>query len=137
MNLYFVDGGDIPYVALSEYMPLLSEAIETLGTGKISYEVQADENHLFTVKNKNNDALLLLDTKANTMDFTDFNYFLQPENSKTLVTVMDIAEPGEIDISDLTDQYINASTDEEREKIAAEIKLKENGEPDKLFRPDM
>ena len=63
------------------------------------------------MKNKNTEALLLLDTEANTMDFTDFNYFLQPENSKTLVTVMDIAEPGEIDISDLTDQYINASTE--------------------------
>ena len=25
MNLYFADGGDIPYVALSEYIPLLAK----------------------------------------------------------------------------------------------------------------
>jgi len=33
MNLYFMDGGDIPYVALSEYMDFLSRLYSEVKIG--------------------------------------------------------------------------------------------------------
>ena len=41
MNLYFVNGGDIPYVALSEYMPLFGKIYEneSLGTKALEFDI--------------------------------------------------------------------------------------------------
>ena len=39
MNLYFMDGGDIPYVALSEYMDFLSRLYSEVKKADIAYEI--------------------------------------------------------------------------------------------------
>ena len=44
MNLYFVNGGDVPYVALTEFLPVLTEMYNTIQKCDkdhlISYELQ-------------------------------------------------------------------------------------------------
>ena len=66
-NIYFVDGGDIPYVALSEYMPFLSEVLNNnAGTEPIDYRISAP------IK----DACLLLDicwTMNVTVPYEDYS----------------------------------------------------------------
>ena len=42
MNLYFMDGGDIPYVALSEYMDFLSRLYSEVKKADIAYEIGVD-----------------------------------------------------------------------------------------------
>lgn len=43
LSIAFVEGGDIPYVALTEYMPFLSEALSGVGSEGVEYTVERIE----------------------------------------------------------------------------------------------
>ena len=100
MTLYFVNGGDIPYVALSEYMAFLSGLLKDLGKGEIAYEVMRldgeGENH-FAVFRPDNDSTLLVDPAGDQLLFDNFNAFTKTVGTKALVSTMDMPEVEELD----------------------------------------
>ena len=52
-TLYFIDGGDIPYVKLSEYMPMLSDIYRGVKMGDIGFEVKKDSYHYVVTRDDN------------------------------------------------------------------------------------
>ena len=119
-TIYFVEGGDIPYVALSEYMPLLSEALAGYGFEGIQYEVERieDGGHIYAASRPDNLSLLSINTETDSMTFTDFNTFTQKPGVSALVTIADLPDPVEIDTSALMDELDAAKTEAERKEIA-------------------
>jgi len=95
MTLYFVDGGDIPYVALSEYMVFLSDLYKTKGKGDIVFEISTDgEDELFhfQVTRPDNNSTLFVFPEKDQMVFDNYNSFNQTVGSKILVSAMDMPE---------------------------------------------
>ena len=100
MTLYFVSGGDIPYVALSEYMPFLSGLFKDLGKGEITYEVNRlddGEEDSFAVVRSDNDSTLLIDPEKDQLLFDNFNTFTMTAGTKALVSTIDMPEAEELD----------------------------------------
>ena len=119
-TIYFVEGGDIPYVALSEYMPLLSEALAGCGIEDVQYEVERieDDGHIYAVSRPDNQSMVSVNTENDSMTFTNFNTFTQKPGVTALVTIADLPDPQEIDDSALLDELTEAKTDDERKAIA-------------------
>jgi len=118
-TIYFVEGGDIPYVALSEYMPLLSEILAGVGFEGIQYEVERiEENgHIYAVSRPDNLSILSINTENDSMTFSDFNTFTQKPGVTALVTIADLPDPVEMDTSGLFEELEQAKTDEEKREI--------------------
>ena len=92
-NIYFVDGGDIPYVALSEYMPFLSEVLSIhQGTAPIDYRISTPMEHCYAVSRLDNGSEMIIGTEDNEIYFSNFNTFTQKPETTALVTVMDLTE---------------------------------------------
>ena len=106
MTLYFVNGGDIPYVALSEYMSFLAGLFKDIQKGEIPYEViRLDEGGTsFAVVRHDNGSTLLIDPANDQLMFDNFNTFTMTVGSKALVTTIDMPEADELDPLD----YIRA-----------------------------
>ena len=101
MRLYFVDGGDIPYVALSEFMPFLSDLYSTLGMGRIIFdirEVPDDRGNFFEISRPDNGSVLCVYPKQDTMIFENYNTFIQSAGSRALVSTMHMPEAEEVDM---------------------------------------
>ena len=66
MNVYFVDGGDIPYAALSEYMPFLSEVLTIReDSAPIEYSISTPWEHCYQVSRPDNGSEMLIGTEDN------------------------------------------------------------------------
>ena len=114
MNLYFVDGGDIPYVALSEYIPFLTRLVGTVRECEIPLEISIPENSGdYAVTRTDNGSTLLISPEENILMFSDFNGFLQEPGTSALVSVMSLPDPirGEIDTGALM-QFLTEHQDE-------------------------
>ena len=100
MTLYFVNGGDIPYVALSEYLTFLSGLLKDIGKGEIAYEVihmDDEEGNSFLVVRSDNDSTLLIDPVTDQLLFDNFNTFTITVGTKAQVATMDMPEAEELD----------------------------------------
>ena len=93
MTLYFVDGGDIPYVALTDYFTLLSNLIGEAKDCEISYVVEAAEAGGYTVTRPDNDSLLFIDPDNDILVFSNYDSFLTRPGSSALVSIMDLPDP--------------------------------------------
>ena len=101
MNLYFVDGGDVPYVALTEFLPVLAELYNTsedsYERADIVFEVQSivtdEEDSTFIVTRPDNNSALIIQPGDDTLIFTNFNSFSQKPGSSALVSMLDIPDP--------------------------------------------
>ena len=97
MNLYFIDGGDIPYVALSEYMEFLSKLYGEVKEAEYTFEIQisaADEsNRYFIVSRPDNKSTMIINPGDDSVLFTSFDSFGTKPGSSALVTMMDIPDP--------------------------------------------
>ena len=124
MTLYFVDGGDIPYVALSEYLQFLSGLFKDLGKGDITYEIEKrkDGNDTaFQVTRPDNQSALFIDPARDLMIFDNFNSFTQTAGTKTLVSTMDLPEAEMVDVISLLKKLHGYSeTDPETQEQAAD-----------------
>jgi len=95
MNLYFVDGGDIPYVALSEYTQFLSVLLDRKDKSGVVYEIASEgEDELFhyTATRPDNGSTLYVFPEKDMMIFSNYNTFTQMVGAKMLVSAMDIPE---------------------------------------------
>ena len=103
ITLYFVDGGDIPYVALSEYMPFVGSIYEDekLGIPSVDYEItHAGTSHMI-VSRTDNPSFMDIDTDADTIEFLGMDYFTAVPGSSLFLSVVTLGEDGRGGISNL------------------------------------
>ena len=117
MNLYFVDGGDIPYVALSEYVDFLANLYSEVKKDDISYEIEitpADESdQYFIVTRPDNESSMIINPGEDSIIFTSYNAFGQKPGSSALVTMKDIPDPvsSNIDIGEIMRLMLDMETE--------------------------
>lgn len=132
--LYFMPESDIPYVALTEYLQLLSETLERhSGREGITFEVSLFAPHYFRVKRPDVEAEMWVNTQDNTIEFENFNGFTQKADVAASVTMMDLPEPKgqEVDVDALLEE---AAKLPEEEQTAFLVKHLGNAhEPESLF----
>ena len=133
-SLYFMEGSDIPYVSLTEYLQLLSEALarHSLREG-ITYEVTQFVPHYFRVRRPDVDAEMWVDTEDNIIEFDDFNGFTQRADVVASVTMMDLSEPKgqEVDVDALLEEAALLPAEEQTAFLASH--LGNEHEPESLF----
>jgi hypothetical protein len=96
--LYYVNGGDIPYVALSEYMDLLADLLVNCAEREgIAYKVEHDGEHIYAVSRTDRNSVMSVNTQSNLIWFLDFNGFTQRSDVVASVALDDLPEPPEVD----------------------------------------
>lgn len=96
ITLYFVNGGDIPYVALSEYMPFVGEIYkdDSLNIPAVEYEISHPaENHTYVLR-KDNSSSMDINTKDDTIEFVAYDYFVSIPGNNLLTSVLTLSESG-------------------------------------------
>ncbi len=96
ITLYFLNGGDIPYVALSEYMPFVGEIYkdDDLGIPAAEYEIsQPAENHTLVMRIDNSSSMDI-DTKEDTIEFIGYDYFVSTPGNNLLTSALVLSEDG-------------------------------------------
>ncbi len=120
INLYFADGGSVPYVALTEFIPVLTEMLNTNlkcdADRQISFDIQyvdhEGEDGVFIVSRPDNGSALIIQPGDDSMTFTNFNSFTLRPGTGALVTMMDIPDPEQsIDFSDIVPEIMRAQRD--------------------------
>ena len=99
LNLYFMDGGDVPYIALSEFIPVMAEMYNTVlkcdEDNQITFEIQSipqDDDIIFIVTRPDNNSSWIIQPKEDTFTFTNFNSFGHRPGTSTLVSVTDLPD---------------------------------------------
>ena len=138
MTLYFVNGGDIPYAKLSEYLVFLRRLFSDMDKGDIDFTLTASEQlpHLFSVTRADNHSFMVLNTEEDSVLLSGSN-FLNDAGVTALVTVIDLPEPEEYDVSALLElaMEMKASGQYTDEEIQAAIQKKEDAGSPKMFTP--
>ena len=140
MNLYFMDGGDIPYVALSEYVEFLSNLYSEVKKADIAFEIGIDAvdelNRYFIVTRPDNKSAMIVSPVEDTITFTSYNAFGQKPGSTALVTMKDIPDPASsnLDINVLMRQ-MSAMLDPQTEGGEGEINEDLNAQLAALLSP--
>ena len=128
-TVYYVEGGDIPYVALKDFMPVLSHMI-TFGEKDIEEEIGSNlytinaadgdlffPEHYYTVSRTAPFSAMVLDVENDTIAFSNFNKFTLVPGITALVTALDLPEPKATDLGAWLELYAAAQTDEEKESL--------------------
>ncbi len=100
MNLYFVNGGDVPYVALTEFIPVLAEMFNTClkcdEGNQISFDIQiadqASDSSVFIVTRPDNGSTWIIQPGDDTMTFTNYNSFCHKPGTSSLVSVTELPD---------------------------------------------
>ena len=96
ITLYFINGGDIPYVALSEYMPFVGEIYkdDKIGVPAVEYEISHPaDNHTYVLR-KDNSSSMDINTKEDTIEFVAYDYFVSTPGNNLLTSVLTLSESG-------------------------------------------
>ena len=133
MNLYFMNGGDVPYVALTEFLPVMSEMYQTTlrcdEDTPVSYELQTagqpDGSSVFIVKRPDNGSIWIIQPGDDTMTFTNFNSFYHKPGTSTLVSVTEFPDlKRSYDLTELAVELMYAYRDG---KDVTELLMKASG----------
>ena len=100
MNLYFADGGDVPYVALSEFIPVLAEMYNKMlkceEDNQVSFDLQVvsqpDGSRVFLVTRPDNKSVWFIQPDDDTMTFTNYNAFGHKPGTNALVSVTELPD---------------------------------------------
>ena len=94
MPLFFINDGDIPYVRISDYFPLLTELFSALNKGEIEYSIitPGKVENTFTVTRSDNDSYLVFNTEEDLITLSGSN-FTNDAGVTALVTALDLPEP--------------------------------------------
>ena len=90
-TLYFIGGGDIPYVRLSEYMPMLSDIYRGVKMGDIGFEVKKDSYH-YVVTRDDNGSEMYVNPDDDSIMFLDMDSFTMAHGDPVLVTVSQLPD---------------------------------------------
>ena len=130
LNLYFMDGGDVPYIALSEFIPVMAEMYNTVlkcdEGAQITYEVQSvpqdNDDTIFIVTRPDNNSRWIIQPKDDTFTFTNFNSFSHRPGTSTLVSVTNLPDLKQtVDLSELAVEIMYAMRNGE-DSTALEMK---------------
>lgn len=129
LNLYFMDGGDVPYIALSEFIPVMAEMYNTVlkcdEDNQITFEIQSipqDDDIIFIVTRPDNNSRWIIQPKDDTFTFTNFNSFGHRPGTSTLVSVTDLPDLKQTtDLSELAVEVMYAMRNGE-DSTALEMK---------------
>ena len=97
ITLYTVNGDDIPYISLADFMDLLADLEMDAAEWDVSYDVMAGGNEMFLVSRADNDSKMVVNAKDDTILFTNFDLFISRPDSTALVCVLDLDEPETMD----------------------------------------
>lgn len=94
MNLYFVNGGDIPYVAVSEYLPFVGSIYEDkdLGIQAAEYEITYPTESVAKITRKDNQSMMFIDSAEDTIEFIGMNWFVATPGNSTLLSLISMGE---------------------------------------------
>ena len=100
INLYFMNGGDVPYVALTEFIPVLTEMynihLKCDENSQVSFEAevfeQPDDSSIFVVKRPDNGSIWIIQPGDDTMTFTNYNSFTNRPGNSALVNVAELPD---------------------------------------------
>lgn len=140
MTLYFVDGGDIPYVALSEYMTFASGLFADLGKGDIVYEITTegeDDLYHFEVTRPDNGSILFVFPERDQLMFSNYNTFTQTVGSKIMVSAKDLPEAETLSPMEIAEMLTAAANLSEEDMALAEEVLEPEAEEGEVPTEDM
>ena len=94
INLYFINGGDVPYIALSEFLPILAEMYNTRyeceEDARVTFDLQvtgqSDGSSVFIVTRPDNKSACIFQPSEDTIRFTSYDSFIGKPGSSALVT---------------------------------------------------
>ena len=103
ITLYFVNGGDIPYVAVSQYMPVVGSYFrsDSIDIPAASYTITHPLKHHTMVSRTDNDSFMDIDTLTDTIEFVGFDYFTAEPGSSLFMSVITLGENGRGGVSNL------------------------------------
>ena len=96
VNLYFFNGGDIPYVALSEYMPFVGDIYkdDRFSIPAAEYEIQRIADNHVLVKRTDNVSFMDINPEEDVIEFVGMDWFTATPGSTSLITVLSVGESG-------------------------------------------
>ena len=102
LNLYFVGDGDVPYVAISEFMPLFGgmHKDESIGIPAAEYSIE-QKGAVTTVARKDNGSQMTLDASADTIGFSNLDLFVQSPGDVSLNSLIPVGASGTGGVSNL------------------------------------
>ena len=103
ITLYFVNGGDIPYISLADFMALLADVEKGRAEWDAAYDVQAGANQMFIVTRPDNGSRMIVDGGKDTIIFTDFDLFTSMPGGSSLVSVLDLPKTERLTVSEKLD----------------------------------
>ena len=103
ITLYFVNGGDIPYISLADFMALLADVEKGRAEWDAAYDVQAGANQMFIVTRPDNGSRMIVDGGKDTILFTDFDLFTSMPGGSSLVSVLDLPKTERLTVSEKLD----------------------------------
>lgn len=96
ITLYFVNGGEIPYVALSEYMPLVGKIYkdDTIGIPAAEYEITHPLSNRTFVTRTDNSSSMDINTEEDTIEFLGMDFFTSTPGDPLLMSAITLSESG-------------------------------------------
>ena len=94
MNLYFVDGTDIPYVSITEFMAYYASFYDDPETGEsyLSFNISYPSKMHVLVDRPDNGSYMTIDAEKDTVDFGNFDAFIQFPGSSTLLGLVTLGK---------------------------------------------
>lgn len=95
MDLYFVNGGDVPYVTVSEFLPFFGSLYEDekLGVPAITFEFDSEGDNYWGTRT-DNDWGMLFNAKTDKIEFVSYDGFIQSPGDPALISLVRIGEEG-------------------------------------------
>ena len=93
MNLYFHNGEDVPYVALSEFMPHLADMARERAEWDVTYEVTGAQGDMYLVTRPDNQSHMIVGPEREIIAFDNFDLFIQDPRGIGLVSLLDLPAP--------------------------------------------
>ncbi len=107
INLYFINGGDVPYVALSEYMPFVGTIYEDkdINIPAATYEITHPTEAHTMVTRPDNSSFMDINTEEDTIEFVSMDYFAAAPGQTAVMSLIDLNEEGRGGLSNLFEEY--------------------------------
>ena len=103
ITLYFVNGGDVPYVALTEYMPLVGETYkdDDISCPAAEYEITHPVKGHTMITRTDNGSSMDIDADKDTIDFLGMDAFVATPTNNAPAAILSLGESGVGGISNL------------------------------------
>ena len=94
ITLYFVNGGDIPYVALTEYMPFVGETYkdDDISCPAAEYEITHPVKGHTMVTRTDNGSSMDIDVEKDTIDFLGMDAFVATPTNNAPAAILSLGE---------------------------------------------